>query len=661
MTSRYRCVVFTCALLALGASVSRAQEVLTVIGAQPTGEISSLEQANEIRIRFSDAMVPLGRIPDQVAVPFFSVRPAVRGSFRWAGTSLLIFTPDPRTPLPFATRFDVTIAPTAIAVSGRRLSAPYAFSFVTPTARLLQTNWYRAGGRYDQKVVIPMRFNQPVRAADVLAHITARYEPHEWLPPDMSPAELQRMGAVEVAKFNAKVTQSRSTSASRAPIALAVAANWDRRRFPPAPDLVVLETAAPPAVDGWMRITLDTRLPAIEGQATPAAEQSHTIELERGFFIEPFYCRSECDADAYNFARLRLPVRLDVLKRALAVSDISAGAQGTAIRPLATPRDTFRSRQEDVFAFSAEDLGYDRQTPDRVWAYSVDGALTATDGQPLGYGWAGIVENWHARAFASFGDGHGVWETGGGPLPFYGRNFLSARLWVQPLTTDQLMPTILKLQREGFRAAPSTNGSTRALGVTPDRMQSHGLNLAGALGSGGAGLVWAAIQPGATIQHSRPFDDGNMRPIATVVQVTNLGITVKDSPQSTLVFVTRLDDGVPVAAADVSIIQTDNTVAWKGRTNADGVALAPPLTLRHSRNWYELQFIVTAAKDGDVAYVGSDWHEGIEPYSFGARYDLAEAHRCCAAPFSAIAACSGLEKRYTSKRSSEKTRRPAFS
>jgi uncharacterized protein YfaS (alpha-2-macroglobulin family) len=292
---------------------------------------------------------------------------------------------------------------------------------------------------------------------------------------------------------------------------------------------------------------------------------------------------------------------------------------------LATPRETYRSRQEDVWVFAAEDLGYDRQTPDRIWAYTIDGSLTAVDGQPLGYSWTGIVENWHDRAFVSFGDGHGVWEQGGGPLPFYGRNFVSARQWLQALTPEQLMPTIVKLQADRFRTAPPVNGTARPLGVTADRIQSHGLNLASALNSAGTGLVWAAIQPGPTIQRSRPFGDNDAHPTATVVQVTNLAITVKDSPQSTLVFVTQLDSGAPVAAADVSIVRLDNSVAWKGRTNADGVALAPPLTLRDPRRTWEFKFIVTAAKDGDVAYVGSDWSEGIEPYAFGSRYDLHEA------------------------------------
>ena len=119
-------------------------------------------KAAEVRVRFSEPMVPIGRLPDQVAAPFFSIRPAVTGTFRWAGPTLLVFTPDAKTPLLRATRYDVTIASNTTAVSGRTLGGPFSFSFTTPTVRLLQTHWYRLNGRFDQPVVIPLRFNQPV-------------------------------------------------------------------------------------------------------------------------------------------------------------------------------------------------------------------------------------------------------------------------------------------------------------------------------------------------------------------------------------------------------------------------------------------------------------------------------------------------------------------
>ncbi|PYR16096.1 MAG: hypothetical protein DMF94_29480 [Acidobacteria bacterium] len=607
------------------ASTSRAQQApLSIVNAQPAGEIAALAQAAEIRVRFSEAMVPIGRIPDEVTAPFFSIRPAVAGSFRWAGPTILVFTPDAKTPLPNATRYDVTIDASATAVSGRKLSRGYTFTFTTPTVRLLQTQWYRANGRYDQPAILALRFNQAVRPADVLAHAAARYERHEWERPGLTATERARMGAADAARFDAKVLATAAVAASQAPIPLLLAADWDKRRFVPAPNLVVLQTVSAPATDGWLRLALDARLPAVEGRATPPAEQSHVVYLDRTFFVHGFYCHNECDADGYNTARLATEVRLDALRRAATVRDITNRVQESAVRPLATPRETFRSRQETVRSFTFEDLGFDRQAPARTWAVTIDGGLSAIDGQTLGYAWTGVVENWHDRAFASFGDGHGVWETGGGALPFHARNFTEVRQWTQALAPDQLMPTIRQLTDLRFRASPPGAGTRRPLGVTADQIQSHGLNLASVVEPSGTGLVWAAVQPGQPIARAHTYGE-ETTPVASVVQVTNLGITVKDSPQNTLAFVTRLDTGAPVGGADVSIIRLDNSVAWSGRTNDQGVALAPALRLRDDRHWWKLAFIVTAAKDGDLAYVGSDWNEGIEPFAFGARFDLNES------------------------------------
>src|SRR5262249_22269682 len=160
-------------------------------------------------------------------------------------------------------------------------------------------------------------------------------------------------------------------------------------------------------------------------------------------------------------------------------------------------------------------------------------------------------------------------------------------------------------------------------GGANDKILSHGLDLSRALSPSGTGLVWAAVEHGRPIVRSRVFDGAS--PIAaSIVQVTNLGINVKDSPQNTLVFVTRLDTGAPVAGADVSIGRTDTSTVWSGRTDEHGVAIAPQARLRDPRRRWQLAFIVTASKDGDVAYVGSDWNEGIEPFAFGANYDLDE-------------------------------------
>ena len=183
------------------------------------------------------------------------------------------------------------------------------------------------------------------------------------------------------------------------------------------------------------------------------------------------------------------------------------------------------------------------------------------------------------------------------------------------------MPRILALQKTTFKTPPPGAGTARRLPVTPDAIQSHGLDLSSVLSPQGTGLVWVGVRPGEPIPQSKPADTDAR---STIVQVTNLGITVKDSPQSTLVFVTRLDNGEPVADARVTIINVENKQLWRGTTGKDGVALAPALPLRDPDDWYKFSFLVTAEKDGDVAYVGSDWNEGITPWEFDLPYQLWE-------------------------------------
>ena len=150
------------------------------------------------------------------------------------------------------------------------------------------------------------------------------------------------------------------------------------------------------------------------------------------------------------------------------------------------------------------------------------------------------------------------------------------------------------------------------------------MNIGPALSPGGTGLVWTAVRDGDMLPRTRRATGGDSLTRASIVQVTNLGITVKDSPQNTLVFVTRLDTGAPVSGAAVAIVRLDNTTFWRGTTGADGVAVAPQTPLRDPDNWHEFSFLVTAEKDGDIAYVGSDWNEGILPWEFDTDVNLNE-------------------------------------
>jgi ABC-type taurine transport system ATPase subunit len=82
------------ALFLLSSLSLYAAPTLRVVTAGPVGETATIAEAGEVRAVFSEPMVFLGRIPNPAIAPFFRIEPAVKGTFRWSGTTTLIFTPE---------------------------------------------------------------------------------------------------------------------------------------------------------------------------------------------------------------------------------------------------------------------------------------------------------------------------------------------------------------------------------------------------------------------------------------------------------------------------------------------------------------------------------------------------------------------------------------
>lgn len=618
-----------------------AAEPLKIVKAGPVGEVASLAEANEIRVVFSEPMVVLGKIPKNLTAPWFHVAPAVSGTFRWSGTTTLIFTPDPKKPLPFATKYDVTIDADAKAVSGRTLGKVYSFSFITPTIQLRNVNWYRKDNRADGAVVILLRFNQPVEAQTIVEHLQLRTAPHEFAQPALPNPE--RLSPAEVQAFEAKKKKAVDAAASDGATILAfVTDEWDKVHYPPAADLLVLETKPGIAGATQMKLYLDSELARRPENVKSGKPQEFAIDLLPPLFVQQIECTSACDPDAAVYVNFTRPLFASALEKAMTVSDITDPAHETKL----APKVPDRSFNVETTSHSLDELGYFLQ-PARDYLVRIDPSLAASDGETLGYTWVAVIRNWHRQAFTSFGDGHGVWESAGGPvLPFYARNFRNVNEWMVPLSADELVPTIVKLEANDYKDVPSGSPRLRTLAPSADKTQSYGLDVRSALNASGKGLAWVAVKNGEPIAESRVVEGPDTH--ATVVQVTNLGISVKDSPQNTLVFVTHLDDASPVAGAKVSIRTLDNKVFWLGTTDANGIAIAPRTDLRRAakkekpaaqknegedegeweNNWealYKLHFIVLAEKDDDLAYAASNWHDGINPYEFDSRFDLNEA------------------------------------
>ena len=603
---------------------------LTVRNASPNGEVNALVDANEVRLTFSEPMIALGAPPAPASVPWFSITPAVKGAFFWTGTRTLIFTPDPASRMPYATRFTVRVAETARAVSGRPLPEPFEFSFTTPTVRLLSADWYRRNGRASDPILVVMRFNQPVRPIDVLDHTILESSPHPWTAPrslDVQRRSLQEVDPAALARLDAKVAFVQRATSERQTFPARVATAWNEARFPPSETLAVLETTTAPPPDTWINVKLDGNLPSPDGPVRHPAQTS-MLRLEPTFFVEDHGCPQPCDPEIGYSVRFRRGIEPEGFDRALAIHDVTSG---DAPKPLAKlPSSTEAPRQyrpETGFtSLNPQQVGYPSQPPVSRWRLTLADTLQSTDGQTLGYRWVGTIVTTHARPFAYFTGS--LWEADlsgrGRQAPFLARNVEQVLRWVTPITTAELMPRLLQLRQGARGMSPPAAPITQSLRVTPDMAQAHAADLDRVLTPGGTGLAWVGVRPNVTIPGAA-VDRGALSTLGTVLQVTNLGLSVKDSPQSTLVFVTRLDTAAPVAGARVSIIDAGNRERWRGTTDREGIATAPAMTLRAENNPWQLSYVVTAEKDGDIAYVASDSVGDLHPSSFGYQYQLREA------------------------------------
>jgi uncharacterized protein YfaS (alpha-2-macroglobulin family) len=129
--------------------------------------------------------------------------------------------------------------------------------------------------------------------------------------------------------------------------------------------------------------------------------------------------------------------------------------------------------------------------------------------------------------------------------------------------------------------------------------------------------------------------------VPTAVLVTNLSAHFKWGRESSLVWVTTLDEGKPVRDAAVIIRDCQEKIIWQGRTDASGVARVNkqlpleselPACNRSDEDYdrygeggplYGLQnglFVTAQAKD-DLTFVHSSWDNGIEPWRFQLPYD----------------------------------------
>jgi len=101
--------------------------------------------------------------------------------------------------------------------------------------------------------------------------------------------------------------------------------------------------------------------------------------------------------------------------------------------------------------------------------------------------------------------------------------------------------------------------------------------------------------------------------VRTAALVTNMAAHLKRGAESSLVWVTSLDKGRPVAGARVALRDCAGRQLWQGSTGPDGVAHIREALPRAKCGD---QLFVSARSGEDFTFTLSSWQKGIEPWRF---------------------------------------------
>jgi uncharacterized protein YfaS (alpha-2-macroglobulin family) len=110
-------------------------------------------------------------------------------------------------------------------------------------------------------------------------------------------------------------------------------------------------------------------------------------------------------------------------------------------------------------------------------------------------------------------------------------------------------------------------------------------------------------------------EGGGTAYVSAAALVTNLAAHFKHGTESSLVWVTTLDKGRPVAKAQVAVRDCAGRALWQGSTDSNGIARIEQ-ELPRVKCGYNDEYFVSARSGNDFTFTLSDWTRGIESWRF---------------------------------------------
>jgi len=631
----------------LGSATPAECGVVEVIGHRPEGALDSISDAASVSVIFDSPVVPLGALaPDPVRQGPFTIEPPVAGTFHFLGTRTVEFRPDE--PLPRATTFTVRLSHDLPTLDGVWLADDVEWRFETPRPKLVSCSLDGVPGpSWDDPLMkwvapdsdIYLWFDQPVDLESTGNAITigSRCEVVALGDTCVGGAASARESSVmqwsiryateeEFANLTDPMKEGREwCSVQRA------------RRDVSDPHAFVIVTPAVELARGTLfQLDVAAGIAGAEGGLTS----------ERGYTID-FWTRGDLcfvglrNADVHDVSdACGTPERgkgilcPDNVFVALFSNPVGRKAFAGALSfnpPVAIPDDI------NSYDTAAPHLSLQLQ-PDTEYEVAVDETLSDIFGNRLGRPLSFKFQTGDYDPRVEMPTGFQVVEQ--------------SRAHVLPVSVLNPDPMHIRMARIAPRdvVAFCQRDSLfwRTKHIKPDGVVRYSIDrplspelsrnvrsdvpidLEDALGDGQPGFLYVELRyRGGGVRAiilDRLFGLDEARYAKALVQVTDLGVTSKIAPERTLVWVTSLDTGQPLAGVAVELRGDDGRLWWRGETGESGVAEGPgwlglPRGHGDDEDPGPGDIWVLARQGDDTAMVAPMYDFGIASYRYGVRYE----------------------------------------
>jgi uncharacterized protein YfaS (alpha-2-macroglobulin family) len=617
----------------------------------PSGEVKKVRQ---VAVRFSEQMVAFG--DPRIADPFDISCPAA-GKGRWADQRNWIYDFEHDLPAGIACTF--TLKKGLASLGGNQVRASAAYSFTTGGPAIMQSEPYEGSYEVDENQMFILGLDAPATPESIQKNAYCQAEGvSEQIPVRLITGKLRTSVLGWRTSFLTRYYQAifkRGANAGHSIIFGIEERGSEQEKFLKLRDgtnspIVVLQCQRTFPNGAQVSLVWGQGITSISGIPT---SQNQTLSFRtRPVFESRFTCdRVNADADCIPVLPMNLvfsaPITTDNAQKIRLVAE-----NGKVIAA--------NISENDKKAGFTQQLSFPTPLPEKTkFKIRLPELLTDDAGRPLSNAASFPLEvrTDENPPLAKFSADFGILELNASPntpplLPVTLRNVEAnlaaniassrpeaAAISGQVMHGDSELAAIGWLRRlqsidSGYNAETQEWDGSRGQGKTSIFERGDplkGINIPKPLGDKAFEVVGIPLQePGFyVVELASPrlgaALHGENRPyyVHAAALVTNLAVHFKQGRESSLVWVTSLDQGKPVSGASVAVRDCKGEIYAEGRTDAQGLLQInkelPDLnTLPGCVSTYDHQYFVTARQGKDFSFVLSSWNEGIALWRFNA-------------------------------------------